>query len=441
MNTMTAPWHDLHLRTVTPAFLGRFDTADPRPASLPFPVPSLRGVLAYWLRALAGAHVGNDIGALHAVESAAFGAARVGDSGGHSPILLRVGRVEFTEFPAATAGEGLRYLMGPGLLVTKPHQNQPPYRCLLPQGTARLPQSTLRLRVRNTGLPAHADLFLSALWALRTFGGIGARARRGLGTLAVDQVPESLAIGRFDPAWLTRDTVADLDAVVGCVGSAISDLGITSSTAHTHSGPPSYPCFIPGQYQHSPPGEGRLIPGADWRRALDIAGDLLFGFRHGANRWAGDPQPPRGTHSQTYTEVVQPFLNHQPRHKPLIAGALGLPIPYSDHQGPPRADDPRGKPTQRTAMVDVLVDGKPARRASPLWLRVRHDGSTWWLRSLAFYAEWLPPEERAQLRITSGRRSANVDRPTGPQVRAELQRWFGPAADSGPVTSSRLGPQ
>ncbi len=429
---MTAPWHDLHLRTVTPAFLGRFDVTGPGPAQLPFPVPSLRGVLAYWLRALAGAHVGNDIGRLHAVESALFGAARSGDSGGPSPILLRAGRVQFTEFPAATAGEGSRYLMGPGLLVTKKQEDQPPYRCLLPP-------SEIPLRVRNTGVPAHADLFLSALWALRTFGGVGARARRGFGTLAVDEVPESLATGRFDPAWLVGDTVADLEAVLRCVGPAISDLGIAAGTAQTEGGLPSYPCFVPGQYQHSSPAEDRLAAAADWRRALDITGDMLFAFRHGANRRAGDPQPPRGTHSQTYTDVVQPFLNRGRQRQPLIAGALGLPIPYSDHQGRPRTDDPQRRPRQRMATVSVLIDGKPARRASPLWLRVRHDGSIWWLRSLAFYAEWLPPPVRAQLQIVGEGRSADVGRPSEAQVRAELQRWFRPTAGTTGVTPSHLG--
>ena len=80
-------------------------------------------------------------------------------------------------------------------------------------------------------------------------------------------------------------------------------------------------------------------------------------------------------------------------------------------------------------MVDVLIDGKPARRASPLWLRVRHDGSAWRLRSLVFYGEWLPPAPRAQLRITSGRRSAAINHPTEAQIRAELDRWFDPAIE------------
>jgi hypothetical protein len=71
-------WNPQALRTVTPAFTGRFESVGVRPVELPFAVPSLRGVLAFWLRALAGAHLGNSIQALHNVDSAVLGAARTG---------------------------------------------------------------------------------------------------------------------------------------------------------------------------------------------------------------------------------------------------------------------------------------------------------------------------------------------------------------------------
>ena len=403
---MTGSWHDLALRTVTPAFLGRFDVADPEPADVPFPIPSLRGVLAYWFRALAGAYIGNNNERLYQAESAVFGSARKAGAGGPSPILLRAGRVRLTRLSADHPG--MRYLMGPGLTAPK----EPPPRYLTP--------GTLTLRVRNNGTPAHGDLFLSALWALRTFGGIGARSRRGFGSLAVDRVPAALPVERFDPTWLKRDTVDDLDAVVACVSSAIRELGITAGDGHAGR----YPCFAHGQYRHNLQGEDTLIGSRDWRAALGIAGEVLWGFRHGANRWAADAPPPPGTHSQSYIDVVQSFLNHRPQQGPMTAAALGLPIPYSDHQGPVNPAKPT-EPTQRRAMVDVLIDGKPARRASPLWLRVRYDGSAWRLRSLAFYGEWLPAS-RAELRITSGRRSEPVNLLTDSQVRAELDRWFGP---------------
>jgi hypothetical protein len=86
---------------------------------------------------------------------------------------------------------------------------------------------------------------------------------------------------------------------------------------------------------------------------------------------------------------------------------------------------PDGKPAQRRATVNVHIDGKLARRASPLWLRVHHDGKTWRLRSLAFFDEWLPAEPIAKLRISSDRGASKViARPSVSQIRAELNRWF-----------------
>jgi len=412
---MKEPWHDLTLRVVTPAFLGRFDSEDPQLVAAPFPVPSLRGVLAYWLRALAGAHLGNAIGRLHEVESAVFGSARTDESGGPSPIQLRGGRVRLSVLPADRAHDGMRYLMGPGLTSG----GEPP-RCLTP--------GPLELRIRNLGTPASADLFLAALWALRTFGGVGARTRRGFGTLAVDHAP-SLAVRNFDPAWLGRDAVADLGPVLSCVAATMGDIGVTSTTAdrgRAIDDLPRYPCFAAGRYRFSPDDEDQLQGTAgDWRAPLDNAGTWLWGFRHGASRRIPGSQPPSGTHSQTYNDVVQPFLNHVHGHHgqagPLTAAALGLPIPYTDHQGPRGTD---GKPAQRKATVNVEVDGQPARRASPLWLRVHHDGTAWRLRSLAFHSEWLPPEPRTRLTISSGPRSAQLSRPTSQQIDAELDRWF-----------------
>ncbi len=408
---MTDPWHDLGLRVVTPAFLGRFAVVDPGPAPAPasFPVPSLRGVLAYWLRALAGAHLGDGLEQVHAVESAVFGAARTEHSGGPSPVQLRGGRVRFTKLTVDGSLSGLRYLMGPGLT------SDPPPRCLAP--------GQVELRVRNSGPPAVADLFLAALWALRSFGGVGARTRRGFGTLAIDQVPD-LAVGQFDLAWLGRDRAGDLGPVLDCVAAAIRALGIEPIAALA-DGVPRYPCFAASRYLLSADDEDRL-PGAagNWKPALNQAGDWLWAFRHGADRRVPESRPASGVHSQTYSDVVQPFLNNPARYTqrgPATAAALGLPIPYSDHQGP---RDDSGQ-TQRRATLDVLIGDQPARRASPLWLRVRHDGDTWRLRSLAFESEWLPSNAQLRIAMVSGPQRAPVGLLSQAQVREELNRWFG----------------
>jgi hypothetical protein len=411
---MPEPWHELPLRLVTPAFLGHFDATDQKQAIAPFPVPSLRGVLAYWLRALAGAHVGNDTERLHDVEAAVFGAAKTDTSGGQSPIQLRAGRVRLTVFDFRSEADGLRYLMGPGLTAST---DQPP-RFLAP--------GAVSVRVRNLGSAPVADLFLGALWALRTFGGIGARTRRGFGTLALSGIPQ-IPTASFDPAWMQRDHADDLAAVIGCVGSAISELKLMAGHDRDEAfrDAPLYPCFAAGGYRCGSDAEDQL-PGtaADWRAALDTAGTWLWGFRHGASRRLPGSQPAKGTHTQSYNDVIKPYLDHPTSERtqkgPLTAAALGLPIPYSDHQGPRESKD-----RQRKAVVDVLIDGHSARRASPLWLRVRRDQATWRLRSLAFYNEWLPPSPRTHLQVKQKASPPGpIDLLTAQQVRAEIDRWF-----------------
>ena len=325
---MPEPWHELPLRLVTPAFLGHFDATDQNQAVVPFPVPSLRGVLAYWLRALAGAHVGNDTERLHDVEAAVFGAARTDTSGGQSPIQLRACRVRLTVFDFRDESDGVRYLMGPGLTAST---DQPP---------RFLPPGSVSVRVRNLGSPPAADLFLSALWALRTFGGIGARTRRGFGTLALPGVPE-ITTGSFDLAWLRRDQAGDLGAVIGCVGAAIGELRLAISLRpdKTAEDAPLYPCFAANGYRCGSDDEDQLRGTAtDWRSALDNTGTWLWGFRHGASRRIPQSQPARGAHSQSYDDVIKPYLDHPTGQRtqkgPFTAAALGLPIPYSDHQGP-----------------------------------------------------------------------------------------------------------
>ncbi|MEU4828523.1 RAMP superfamily CRISPR-associated protein [Actinomadura sp. NPDC023710] len=394
---MTAPrWHEMTLRIITPTFLGTFppEAVGPNGArqTIPLPVPSLRGALAQWLRALAGAHIGNDLDALLSVESKVFGAARTGTSGGPSPIHLRGARINLTGYPLQHADFYTKYLLGPGLLGSPPSR-------YLREGT------TVALRVKNTGDPVHADLFLAALWGLRTFGGLGARTRRGLGTLAITTAPE-LEGRHFDPSWLSRNSTDDLPEVLHSVQQVLTDLDITPRTPPTTDTPPRYPCFAEGHYTLGPDDELCTGTAGD---ALAEAGQWWRNFRHG-----GDRKHPGTHHTATYDTVADPFLSGGHPQGPLLAGALGLPIPYHDNHGP-------GGRT-RSATAEVVVNGTPSRRASPIWLRITKSAATWKLRSFAFHSEWLPPE--ASLRIKSGPRSAPVQAPTPAQIRAEIDRWF-----------------
>ncbi|MEO3858503.1 RAMP superfamily CRISPR-associated protein [Acrocarpospora sp. B8E8] len=387
-------WQPLPLRTVTPAFLGRFPEGAGS-GQMAFPIPSLRGVLAYWLRALAGPHVGDDTGQLLRAETELFGTAAGEGTAGPSKILLRGGRIAVSAPPAPDLKLG--YLMGPGLT----DENQPRPR--------RLGPSILKLEVRNLGRPSHADLFFSALWALRTFGGIGARTRRGFGTLAIDpdRVPRlNLERNSFDRAWLMRDHPADLPAVLDCVARALADLGVRNGT---FAGQPKYPCFADGWFHVA---EHWLREGGTHLLALADLGDLLKRFRHPGT----PPQPGRLPNTAGYRQIARAYAERRTPAGPFPDGALGLPVVYTVHGF-----------TESVTVEPVDADASPARRASPLWLRVTPRARGWRLRSLAFHTQWLPDDVRLRVKMgttSGGRRPDPVAKPSAATIRAELDRWF-----------------
>jgi CRISPR/Cas system CMR-associated protein Cmr1 (group 7 of RAMP superfamily) len=401
------PWYNLTITAVTPMFLGKFTSENPKEqkGQIPFPVPSLRGVLAYWLRALAGAHVGDDLQRLARVEEAVFGGARTGDSGGPSTIWLRgrrpIGVKQFT--PRSESNRyRIAYLMGPGLYGVMPAA-----RCVEAGGE-------IQLDVRNTGSAVHGDLFLSALWALSTFGGIGARARRGFGTISVHGHLLRLPSERFDMQWLKHNSADDLADVLSCVGESIRELGIPVGT--NGNSQPGYPRFDLSEDWHLLAPDTAIPEAGNAESALAWTSERLREFRlDGDENTAG------------WRDIVRPYLNGQSFSKEFRAGALGLPVVYTEKATQPGTNG-------RSASVEPVVGGQPSRRASPLWLRVHGRGASWWLRSLAFNAVWLPDDGTSlRIKVNSGvtRAPRQVTPPSPDTIRHELENWFSYIAAEG----------
>lgn len=446
-----ARWTPLHLRLVTPAFVGQ-PTAGPQM----FPVSSLRGVLRYWVRALAGAHIGGDLTALARAENAVLGAA-TDDTAQPSPILLRPAQpvtyeppdAAHTWLPGTASSAPTGYLLGQGLYDAGAKKLLRPF---LP------PRTDLPLRVKNLAGRHEWTLFLAALWALRTFGGIGARTRRGFGTITVynaHTLPDA-------PDWLTRDQDQDLPHVLHAVGEALDALKITPAEPPDRTQRPTYPSFDLG---HPPDWYYHLdtpLHATTGGTALAEIGRALRSFRlatatdrNNSNRPLSGEEP---RNSADYRDITKPYLDTgRTAHTQPINAALGLPINYSDPV-------PSGRPDQRrTAVIEPLAPApsspatpaaprtgppspmavaaaharRPAtatvlRRASPLWLRVHHHDDAWHVRSLAFYAELLPTGATLRIRDTTSednghtRRSPTpVPSPTGSLVDDVLYAWTG----------------
>jgi hypothetical protein len=314
---------------------------------------------------------------------------------------------------------------------------------------------------------AVADLFWCSMWALRTFGGLGARSRRGFGTLSVAVAPSTdLGGAGFDRAWLDRNSHDDLDAVIACARTAVrtietttngASVGVRADTAVAPARPvrsdvtdgsngrdgsggpvgsggsggsaaptpadvarrasaprdatPTYSAFLPGAYETMDEPLGSS-PTAGLADALAATGEKLRDFRTDAQ---GDPN----ASTREWENILRPWLDdgRSGLGDPFEIGALGLPVVF--------AQKGREGGKADTRVVTVAPDGaKIDRRASPLWLRVYLDDTgRWRLRSLALLSEWLPHDAQLTAR-TRGRRNEPLTKPTQDEVNAFLRLWF-----------------
>lgn len=198
---------------VTPMFLGG---ADPKAAEVGFRLPSFKGALRFWWRALAWSEVVEEAGdvapalrLLHRRESDLFGSAAGEDTrGGQSRVLLsahwKPGRtVPAGEVRAPAAGspeDGLAYLMGQGL-----------------RGRRAVDGGELQVFVTfrpGTGEEGRQGVE-RALLLLGLLGGLGSRARRGFGSLAMESLEGHRLLDLAVPRTLDdlRETLAGLTRV------------------------------------------------------------------------------------------------------------------------------------------------------------------------------------------------------------------------------------
>jgi len=179
------------LRGVTPLFIGggKHEPNPERPDRLFTPAelrpPSIKGLLRYWYRALAGAHRDR--------EDLLFGSTRTGQS----PCLLRVSawkedaaRWEDRRYGQPPAQGGFRQGAGPeadngiiylGYSLTLGSNDRraiPPEKSAFTLFVTPHPQHGRSLEVRQA--------WLAALWLLVHIGGVGSRSRRGLGSLRIE---------------------------------------------------------------------------------------------------------------------------------------------------------------------------------------------------------------------------------------------------------------
>ena len=171
-------------RVTTPMFCGG---ADPG-AVAELRLPSFKGALRFWWRALTWRRLGGNLAAVREEEAKLFGSS----DGGQSRVAMSMrpprahqfkkGEILKESGSGQTVGDGVRYL-GYGLMEAFASRHRGTQAGELTRPCLRAP---LDFRVRMAlRTPADVDSLQNALVALGTLGGMGARSRKGFGSLAV----------------------------------------------------------------------------------------------------------------------------------------------------------------------------------------------------------------------------------------------------------------
>ncbi len=213
-------------RTVTPLFSAG---ADPGGAELR--LPGFKGMLRFWWRALAWSRYGGSLEMIKKQEDALFGSAVSGQSrvimhlDSSSDLKVTSCGTVLTKSQSNTnvVGEGARYL---GYGVMEAFAGKKTVAGQLKRDCFRAPVE-FSVRLRGRGLAgAEQKLLENALLAMGTLGGMGARSRRGYGSLVL----RSLQIDGVD-IGLVPSTVEELATAIGnlCPGSALE--GVPEFTA------------------------------------------------------------------------------------------------------------------------------------------------------------------------------------------------------------------
>lgn len=169
---------EVKYRVVTPIFCGGSNPKETAELRL----PSLKGVLRYWWRALAWSEFGGDVNRVHSEEAKLFGGSSK-DTGQSRAVMRLVGSTAGKQIDAGAllqvpgrnqaVGHGVRYL-GFGAVAASGKLDRP---CL-----AAPFDFTVHIRLRNAA-EEQLDMLRRALIVMGLVGGMGAKSRKGFGSL------------------------------------------------------------------------------------------------------------------------------------------------------------------------------------------------------------------------------------------------------------------
>ncbi len=188
----------------TPMFLAG---ADQKKAELR--IPSFKGALRFWWRALAWERMGGDLGKIRKAEERLFGSSETGQS--RILITLKSNAQPRTIQPpnilqdgGRVVGEGIRYL-GYGVMEAFASRGKGTAAGQLTRACMQAPfDFSIQFRFKQLA-ENEFELFLNAIRALGLFGGLGARSRRGFGSVVLNKL-----VVEGTNSWSNPETVEEL---------------------------------------------------------------------------------------------------------------------------------------------------------------------------------------------------------------------------------------
>lgn len=410
----------VRVRVITPAVIGGAD-GRAGDAISPMRVPSLRGVWRWWFRAGLGAVLcpaDNSNGAraatldlMRSLESRLFGSTERA-----SMLVVRSARQVSGPGPrdlepGRSGWKGRSYL-GYGLFDRRQKT-----RALMPGGEYTI---SFRLRPDPDGLDEHLiDALRATLWAWSTFGGIGARSRRGWGSVELDglQLDGQAWQWKGGNAKRPSDLNGLMSATVKGLQQTFADFSaLARAVSHTPlQGKPLIE-------MRTLAGLKRIVPLPTLHRdadaAMEQAGQLMQRYRSSLERGREGKRP-----LPDYFEVKAAVSRKPGAPRTVDRAAFGLPLPfYFRSLGGQKA---RFVPETRGA----------DRLASPLMVRVRPIGQGGQVRYVPMFADLSERPDADPLLGQGvrmhGRRDVRVPRPDGRVISAFLDWAYGEASRSG----------
>ncbi len=329
-------------RVVTPMFC-----AGATPSHAEVRAPSFKGVLRFWWRALAWSRLKGDLEAIKKEEDRLFGSA----SGGGSKVSMRVEMdarqktvpqntvLTVSEKNRTPVGEGARYL-GYGVMeafTSKPKNTRAGQ---LTRSCLHAPfDFTAQMRGRNL-TEAESSSLKDALVALGTFGSVGAKNRRGYGSLVL----QSLLVGGGNQYRQPQDMTGLHDA--------IKKLQPDSGGQTAQTGLPEFTA-LSVEARH-------LLLSSDKKEPmnlLDLVGRELMRYRSWGHNGKVLGQPSERNFKDDH-DLMKKSAGERKTHPRRIA--FGLPHNYGK------------RPDQQVGPYDKKTD----RRASPLFVHIHECGGT-----------------------------------------------------------------